>query len=250
VWVLERSGSILRVDPELRYFESIDTPFPFSDVTVGASGLFGIEKFGEGRISRLSIEGDVTTATVGRALRLLATDGDLVWTVDDAEGVVLAIEVGTLQVIRRFLHVGGPDALWAGDRQAWYLASREVLHEGERVAIVMPNGKPCDLLRLDAVTGDVEHLATLHRAARATTRDPEGFWISGSVEDHFNEDPINLLSLVSELGQAEQEFQLIGQVDSLSRDFESLWVSGFRRSVQRKVISRFSLLEACLAKWT
>jgi hypothetical protein len=241
LWVLERSGSVLRVDPERPILKSIATPFPFAAITVGHQGLLGIEEFEDGRIARISAQGEAAIGAVGRSLQLLAVDGDrdLVWTVDDAEGVVLAIDVETLEVVQRFPHVGGPTSLWARHGQAWYLASREVVHDGERATVLTPQGTLCDLLHLDAASGTIEQLATLVTTVPATARDPDGFWISGSIEDDFEDDPINRLLLVSESGEMQREFQLLGQVDSVCRDTDSVWVSGFRRSAQRQVVSRF-----------
>ena len=59
---------------------------------------------------------------------------DVVWTVNDAESTILALDADSLLPVKSFHHLGVPEAIFATGRKAWYLCSREAECPTERDA--------------------------------------------------------------------------------------------------------------------
>jgi hypothetical protein len=239
VWILDRVGSLCRIDPGDGSLAMFVPPFPFNEMALGAGAIFGIGEWGDGRLGRVSPDGAIEVATVGESLRLVAAQDDLVWTVDDAAATVLAIDARSLEVVRRFSHLGSPDHLWAEGRKSWYLSGHEVLHGDERAMVIdSSRGAPHDLLAMDADEGRLETLTTVYAPA-ACFSSPEGFWMTSEhLTESIDEDALLKMDLVRRNGKVETRFDVIGQADGIASDGAALWVSGFRVSRQRTVVTK------------
>lgn len=242
IWILDRVGSLVSVDPAEGSFTTLVPPFPFTDMAIGPDAIFGIGESGDGRLGRITPDGDIEVATVGQSLRLVAVTDGLAWTVDDAAARILAIDSRSLEIVQRFEHLGAPECLWPQGRKCWYLSGREVAHDGERASVMIAgHGFPYDLLALDADSGQLDEVSTIYSPS-GLLEDPRGFWMSSEyLNESLDEDGPVAVSLVSRSGEIETQFDRPGQVDCLARDGTSLWISGFRVSRQQTVVTKVDL---------
>jgi len=240
IWALPAGGTrLVQVDPESGATRSRELPFALGDLCAGPKALFGIGPTGDGRVARIEPDGGVTEAGAGRALALVAAAGDLVWTVDDEAGRVLALDGGSLELVAEFEHLGGPEALVAAGSRAWYLARPEAEHTGpggrrERAVIVTGDGLGTDLLRFDARAGSRDRLGRRPEGSPSLALDDERLWISGLLADDVTavEDPTSGLECVDLDGRGLLRIERPGQIDAMAAGDGAVWVSGFRRSQQ------------------
>ncbi len=242
IWFLDQVGSIGKIDPETASLSVFETPFPFSSFVLGQEAIFGVGFFGDGRLGRVSLNGDVEVVAPGPALQLVAAHDDLVWTVDDATAQVLAIDAQTLQVIRSFSHVGSPQNLWVRGHEAWYLSGQESQDETRSMILVMGRGSPTDLLHLDVESGSSTNLTTIYSPSYGTLEIDDGFVLgTEDFDETVDEDPLCHLNLVHRNGVVERRFDVVGNVDSIATDGLSMWIAGFRVSRQLVGVSRYTL---------
>ncbi len=245
VWVLPgEGGQLLAVDPAGDGVTPHQVPFPLAGIAVGADAVFGIGKLGDGRVLRLTPDGEATSAPAGQArtLSLIAAGTECVWVADDETATVLALDASSLEPVQSFRHVGAPHALFARGTRAWYVCAPELEYRDKggrqgRAIRLDPDGPAVDLLRLDAATGTAEQLGGLTGLASAAALSRDRLWVSGEEREGPGEDPVTSLYCLDLDGRYAGPVELPGQIDAIGASDSLTWVAGFRRSRQEVVVT-------------
>jgi len=241
VWVVPREGNrLLRFDPTSRRSESFELPFRVIEIAGNDEGVYGIGELGDGRIVRYDPEAGMSVRELARTLPLVVASDERVWTVDEAVDDILALDVRSLQPLRRFHHLGGADALVARGTVAWHCSTRQVEIDGRRAFAFGPSGPTIELFRLDADTGESVSIGEFPGAVPRVTLGPDRLWVSGPRSEGMEDDqPTSSLLYFDLDGEGRGHLDLSGQIDSLAASESILWVSGFQRTLQAVVLTAF-----------
>ena len=170
--------------------------------------------------------------------------------VGDAGPTAIALDANSLAPVASFSHLGSPNALVARGGRAWYLGAREaefrVAGGPRQRAVIWSGGPSLDLLELDAASGEAIRLC--QPGGSQIALDEDGIWVSGRTDDPMDQpgvnleiatgtDPVTSIQRCDLAGNWLASIRMAGQADEMVACGGQLWVSGFLRSRQARVLS-------------
>ncbi|MFA7266430.1 MAG: hypothetical protein WC054_08970 [Candidatus Nanopelagicales bacterium] len=242
IWVICPPEQVRRVDPVSGEVTLIPTDGVRRWCASNADAIFGLSNHGLHRLSQATLT--QTSVRMDGYVQVITASEDFVWLVDRTRESVLCVDAVSLEVLSRTLLNGGEvHQLFPQDNDVIAIHNRDLEAGIMMSARGIENRSAVLRIRADGSMAQLGEIG-IERTLEVCN---DSLWIGDEFDspDSIDEwpDPVGVISRLDlATGFLERRvFTVPGQVDEIHQIGDQLWICGFRRTLQRHVVTVISL---------